>query len=95
MRSSVVTRYQAGLVRQAGVETAPPAASRPQGVCESVMNSAWAGGRSPAKESANLSRSRSSKPSTGGRTGGTEAPGSGSAIRVLTDSPLSGANAAM
>ncbi len=59
------------------------------------MNAAWSAGRSPAKEAWNLSRSRKRKPSLGGRIGGYGAPGGGSAISVLTDSPLSGANAAM
>jgi hypothetical protein len=35
------------------------------------------------------------EPSWGGRIGGTGAPGGGSAIRVFTDSPASGANTAM
>jgi hypothetical protein len=35
------------------------------------------------------------EPVCGGRIGGTGAPGGGSAMRVLTDSPLSGAKAAM
>src|SRR6266550_3213211 len=95
MRSSVATRYQLGLLRHAGSLTAPPSASTPQGVCESARNAACAAGRSPAKESWNLSRSRKRKPLMGGRIGGTGAPGGGSAMRVLTDSPLSGANAAM
>jgi len=59
------------------------------------MNCASASGRSPAKEAGNWSRSRNRKPSWGGRIGGTGAPGGGSAMSVLTDSPLSGAKAAM
>jgi hypothetical protein len=59
------------------------------------MNAACAAGRSAANEPANLSRSRNRNPSLGGRIGGTGAPGGGSAISELTDSPLSGANAAM
>src|SRR5258706_16260430 len=35
--SSVVTRYQLDLVRQAGSVIAPPRASTPQGTCESAM----------------------------------------------------------
>jgi hypothetical protein len=58
------------------------------------MNAASFAGTSAAKEAANLSRSRNRNPLLGGRIGGTGAPG-GSAIRELTDSPLSGANAAM
>src|SRR5882757_4800247 len=93
--SSVVTRYQLGLVRQAGSVTCSPRASMPQGTCESAMNVACAAGRSPANDAANLSRSRNKKPSCGGRIGGTGAPGGELAISVFTDSPLSGAKAAM
>jgi len=63
----------------------------PQGTWASAMNAACPPGRSAANEPYNFSRSRSRKPSLGGRIGGTGAPGGGSAIRVLTDSPLSGA----
>src|SRR6266702_3186323 len=95
IRSSVATRYQLGLVRQAGSVIAPPRASTPQGTWESAMNAAYSAGRSAANEPWNFSRSSSRKPSLGGRIGGTGAPGGGLAIRVLTDSPLSGANAAI
>src|SRR5215207_3841972 len=95
IRSSVATRYQLGLLRQAGSLTAPLSASTPHGTCESAMNSASLVGMSAAKESANLSRSRNKNPSWGGRIGGTGAPGGGSAISALTDSSVSGANAAM
>lgn len=95
MWSSVATRYQDGLFCQAGSETAPARASTPQGTCESAMNAASFSGTSAAKDAANLSRSRNRNPSWGGRMGGTGAPGGGSAIRELTDSPVSGANAAM
>lgn len=94
IRSSAATRCQAGLVRQAGRDTAPLRVSKPQGTWESATNAAWPAGTSAANEAANLSRSRNRKPSRGGRMGGTGAPGGGSAMRVLTDSPLSGANAA-
>jgi hypothetical protein len=59
------------------------------------MNAASPAGTSPANESWNFSRSKNKNPSWGGRIGGTGAPGGGSAMSVLTDSPLSGANAAM
>src|SRR5882672_9990045 len=95
IRSSVVTMYQLGLVRQAGSLTAPPRASTPHGTCESAMNAARSAGMSAANDPANFSRSRNRKPSCGGRIGGTGAPGGGSAISVFTDSPASGANAAM
>src|SRR5215469_15122616 len=93
--SSVVIRYQLGLVSQAGSVTVPLRASTPQGTCASARNAASAAARSPAKEAWNLSRSRNKNPSWGGRIGGTGAPGGGLAISVLTDSPLSGANAAI
>src|SRR3954447_1127164 len=93
--SSVVTRYQLGLGRQAGSVICPPRASTLHGTCESAMNAARSAGRSPANDAWNFSRSRNRNPSCGGRIGGTGAPGGGSAIRVFTDSPLSGAKAAM
>src|SRR3954466_13982377 len=95
IRSSLATRYQLGLVRQAGSVTAPLSASTPHGTCESAMKAASPAGTSAANESANLSRSRNRNPSSGGRIGGTGAPGTGFAISVLTDSPVSGAKAAM
>jgi hypothetical protein len=79
----------------AGSPTVPSSASTPQGTCESAMNAASRAGTSAANEAANFSRPRNRKPSCGGRIGGTGAPGGGSAISVLTDSPASGANAAM
>jgi hypothetical protein len=75
--------------------TAPPSASTPAGTWESAMNAASFSGTSAAKDAANLSRSRNRSPLTGGRIGGSGAPGGGSAISELTDSPSSGANAAM
>src|SRR6266540_40867 len=95
IRSSVATRYQLGLLRHAGSLIVPPRASTPHGTCESAMNAACSAGMSAANESWNLPRSKNRKPSCGGRIGGTGAPGGGSAISVFTDSPASGANAAM
>src|SRR5215469_5671348 len=46
LRSSVVTMYQLGLVRQAGSVTCSEAASTPQGTSESAMNAARPAGRS-------------------------------------------------
>ena len=46
-------------------------------------------------DAANLLRSRNRNPSTGGRIGGTGPSGGRSASSELTDSPASGANAAM
>src|SRR3954447_11523686 len=93
MWSSVATRYQLGLDRHAGVETVPARASTPHGTSELAMKSASSGLRSPANESWYLALSRARYPLRGGRMGGTGAPGGGSAIRVWTDSPASGADA--
>jgi integrase/recombinase XerD len=38
MRSSVATRYQLGLVRQAGSVIDPPSASTPQGIVTTVLD---------------------------------------------------------
>jgi hypothetical protein len=73
----------------------PLRASTPHGTCELAMKAASCAGRSAANDCANLSRSRNRNPSTGARIGGTGAPGGGSEINALTDSPASGANAAM
>src|SRR6476661_6854360 len=93
--SSVDTRYQLGFVFHAGSLTAPSSASTPHGTCESAMNAAASALTSAANDARNFVRSRNRKPSCGGRIGGTGAPGNGSLIRADTDSPLSGANAAM
>src|SRR5437762_4486350 len=93
--SSVETRYQLGFVFHAGSATAPLRASRPHGTCESATNDAAAGLTSAAKDARNFARSRNRYPSCGGRIGGTGAPGGGSLIRDDTDSPWSGAKAAM
>src|SRR5712672_2859282 len=92
--SSVDTRYQLGLVFQAGSVIVPDRASTPQGTCELAMNAAVSASTSPAKEKWNFALSRNKKPSCGGRIGGTGAPGGGSLISDDTDSPLSGAKAA-
>ena len=65
------------------------------GAREAAMNAAWAGSTSAAKAAANLAWSRNRKPSCGGRIGGTGAQGGGLAISEETDSPASGAKAAM
>src|SRR5260221_10720833 len=70
IRSSVVTRYQLGFVRQAGSVIEPLRASTPHGTCESAMNAACSAGTSPANEAWNFARSRKRKPSLGGRIGG-------------------------
>src|SRR3979411_277373 len=92
--SSVDTRYQLGLVFQAGSGIVPDSASTPQGTCELAMNAAVSASPSPAKEKWNFALSRNKKPSCGGRIGGTGAPGGGFLISDDTDSPLSGAKAA-
>src|SRR2546426_10743925 len=93
--SSVATRYQLGLVFHAGSLIVPPSASTPQGTWESAMNAAFSSSTSAANENENFALSRNRKPSCGGSIGGTGAPGGGSLISVPTDSPLSGAKAAM
>src|SRR5262245_30447160 len=93
--SSVATRYQLGLCFHAGSLIAPLSASTPHGTCESAMNAAVSGSTSAANDAANFDLSRKRNPSRGGRIGGTGAPGGGSLISADTDSPLSGANAAM
>src|SRR6185369_7263221 len=93
--SSVETRYQLGFVFHAGAVMAPLSASRPHGTCESAMKAAASALTSAANAARNFVRSRNRNPSWGGRIGGTGAPGAGSLINADTDSPLSGANAAM
>src|SRR5207237_5895015 len=93
--SSVDTRYQLGFVFHAGSLTAPFSASRPHGTWESAMNEAASGLTSAANDARNFARSRKRYPSWGGMIGGTGAPGGGFLIRADTDSPVSGANAAM
>ena len=95
MRSSDETRYQLGLLRQAGSPTAPLRASGPHGTCEAAMNAAFGSSTSAANDWANLARSSSRKPSGFGTIGGTGAPGGGALISEPTDSPASGANAAI
>src|SRR6266446_810285 len=89
--SSVVTRYQLGLVLHAGSLIAPLMAPMPHGTWESAINAAFSGSTSAAKEAGNFALSRNQKPSCGGSIGGTGAPGGGSFISDSTDSPLSGA----
>src|SRR6185295_3661538 len=93
--SFVATMYQLGLFFHAGSLIVPPSAAAPHGTWESAMNAAVPGSTSPANDAANFALSRKRKPSSGGRIGGTGAPGGGSLMSVFTDSPLSGANAAM
>src|SRR6266480_6339999 len=93
--SSVAIRYQLGLALHAGSLILPLRAATPHGTWESAMNAAFSASTSPAKEAGNLALSRNRKPSWGGRIGGTGAPGGGSLMSDDTDSPLSGAKAAM
>src|SRR5258708_18569519 len=81
--SSVVTRYQLGLVRQAGSVIEPLRASTPHGTCESAMNAACSASTSPANDAWNFSRSRKRKPPLGGRIGGTRAPGGRAALTAF------------
>src|SRR4029453_1128040 len=87
--------YQLGLVFHAASLIVPLRAPTPHGTCESAMNPASSASTSAAKEAANFALSRNRKPFCGGRIGGTGAPGGGSLMSASTDSPLSGANAAM
>src|SRR5258708_22142821 len=91
--SAVATRYQLGLTFQAGAVTLPSRASTPQGTCESAMKDARSGRTSAANEAANFALSKSRKPSTGGRMGGTGAPGGELALRLVTDTPTAGPKA--
>src|SRR2546422_4253127 len=92
--SSVVTRYQLGLVLHAGSLIAPLMAPMPHGTWESAINAAFSGSTSAAKEAGNFALSRNKKPSCGGSIGGTVPPGGGALIRDPTGSPLSWAEAA-
>src|SRR6185503_7307102 len=80
--SSVATRYQLGLAFHEAALTAPWRASTPQGTWELARNAARSGATSPANDAANLPLSSIRKPSTGGRMGGTGAPGTGLAMSV-------------
>src|SRR5258705_4349304 len=91
--SSVTTRYQLGLVLQAGSLIATLRAASPHGTWESAMNATVSASTSAANAARNFALSRNRYPSCGGRIGGTEAPGGGSLMSVATDSPLSGAKA--
>src|ERR1700682_2090587 len=93
--SSVAIRHHLGLALHAGSVILPLRAATPHGTWESAMNAAFSASTSPAKEAGNFALSRNKKPSCGGNIGGTGAPGGGSLISDPTDSPLSGAKAAM
>src|SRR6266850_4818438 len=93
--SSVTTRYQLGFAFHAGSLIAPLRAATPHGTWESAINAALSASTSAAKAAGNFALSRNKKPSCGGSIGGTGALGGGSLISDPTDSPLSGAKAAM
>src|SRR6266513_1428783 len=93
--SSVVIKYQLGFDFHAGSLILPLRASKPHGTCESAMNNAFSGSTSPANEAGNFALSSNKYPSCGVSIVGTGAPRGGSLIRVATDSPLSGAKAAI
>src|SRR5262245_12543436 len=95
IRSSVATRYQLGLLFHAGSLIGLPNATTPHGTCDSAMNAAFSASTSAANAAWNLALSSSRKPSCGGRIGGAGASGGGSLISEATDSPASGAKAAM
>src|SRR6266436_3782930 len=93
--SSLVTRYQLGLLFHAACVTLPVTASSPHGTCDSAMNAAVFASTSPANAAGNLALSRNRKPSRGGRIGGCGPPAGKVLISASTDWPLSGAKAAM
>src|ERR1700738_992838 len=93
--SSLLTKYQLGFVFHAASLILPSSACAPHGTCESAMKAAASAFTSAANEAANFALSRKRNPSCGGRIGGTGAPGGGFFIKSDTDSPLSGAKAAM
>src|ERR1700751_4485555 len=95
MLSSVVTRYQLGLLLHAVSLIAPLMAPVPHGTWESAINAAFSGSTSAAKEAGNFALSRNKKPSCGGSIGGWGPPGGKPLMSDPTDSPLSGAKAAM
>src|ERR671922_2324269 len=80
IRSSVATRYQLGLVLQAGAVIVPVSASTPQGTWELAMNAAVSASTSAAKAKWNFAGSRKRKPSFAGRIGGMGTPGDGSLL---------------
>src|ERR1700751_2174365 len=93
--SSLVTRYQLGLLLHAGSLSAPLMAPVPHGTWESAINAAFSESTSAAKEAGNFALSRNKKPSWGGLIGGLGPPDGKPLMSDPTDSPLSGAKAAM
>src|SRR5580704_18779041 len=75
--SSVVIKYQLGLVFHAGSLIAPLSAASPHGTCESAMNAAFSALTSPGNEAGNFALSSLRCPSCGGMIGATGAPGTG------------------
>src|SRR2546430_7560663 len=85
--SSVVTRYQLGLVLHAGSLIAPLMAPMPHGTWESAMNSAFSASTSAAKEAGKFALSRNKKPSFGGGIRGGGAAGGGAFIYGFPPTP--------
>src|SRR5260370_41475853 len=83
--SSVVTRYQLGLVLHAGSLIAPLMAPMPHGTSESAMNAPFSGSTSAAKEAGNFALSSDRKPSCGPRSRGKG--GAGGVALVSTAHP--------
>src|SRR3989441_10843542 len=86
--SSVVTRYQLGLVLHAGSLIARLMAPMPHGTWESAINAAFSGSTAAAKEAGNFTLARNKKPSCGGSIGGTGAPPGGGLIKGSPHPPL-------
>src|SRR5687767_8351724 len=93
--SAVAIRAQLGFALHAGSLIGVASASTPHGTCESAMKAAFSASTSAANEARNFVLSRNRNPFSGGRIGGTGAPGGAPLMIVSRDSPLSGAKAAM
>ena len=90
------SRYQLGLLCHAGSLIVPLGASRPHGTCESAMNAACSAITSAANASWNFARSRNrSRPGAAESAAAGRVRSAEPAMRVFTDSPLSGTKAAM
>ena len=87
----MVTRYQLGLVRQAGSLTTPPSAFRPHGTW--VDEGGHLRAHVAGERRGEFGLVEQQEAVYGRQVGGTGAPGGGSLISDETDSPLSSAKA--